>query len=250
MTNLIPTVIVDKNNKVTTVHKKQQADALGAAIPGPVAVNPTKTVQQKTEEIQELLQNIPGYDVRTQGPGLASGILDNLQMRADHRYLDQVTALLESTIAMGDDEVSRHYGRYIMTILNQDDRDQVKAVLAHHDYLSRNTGKITDFVRLYRNLTQEYGVKPDKNGRIGSMEAHIQASDNYVKNILKFGGLHSVYVNNSVYINAVEKYADQIDKLIAYREEHPPNFVHGVDTFDAEHFEGVLAAGSLGDGWL
>lgn len=250
MTNLIPTVIVDKNNKVTTVHKKQQADALGAAIPGPVAVKPVKTVQQKVEEIRELVRSLPAYDERTQGPGLMSHILENLEMRSDHRYMDQVATLLESTIALGDDEVTRHYGRHIMTILSHDDADQVKAVLAHHDYLSQNTGKIADFVRLYRNLTQEYGVKPGKDGRIESMEAHIKANDHYVKNALKFTGLHSVYVNNSVYIDAVEKYANQIDKLIAYREEHPPNFVHGVDDFDAKHFEGVLAAGSLGDGWL
>jgi hypothetical protein len=213
-------------------------------------VKPVKTAEQKIDEIKELIQNLPGYDERKQGPGPMLHISDNLHMNPDCHYLDEVTSLLKCTIDMGDDEVSRHYSRHVMAILGYDDRDQVRAVLAHHDYLSRNTEKISSFVRLYRNLTKEYGVKPDKNGRIGSMEAHIQASDNYAQNTLKFGGLHSVYVNNSVYIYAVEKYSEHIDKLIAYREEHPPNFVHGVDDFDAEHFEGVLAARSLGDGWL
>jgi hypothetical protein len=48
----------------------------------------------------------------------------------------------------------------------------------------------------------------------------------------------------------VERHAENIDKLIAYRELRGVKFVGGKDTFDDEDFQKYLEQGPVAEGWL
>jgi hypothetical protein len=182
-------------------------------------------------------------------------IRDELISANDAEYLVGVQALASRLAAEGAKGQELLTG--IMNYAEFGDRQTMSLIIAHHDDLIIKPVLILMVTSLTRGLLNKGITAIGVDGRVSTLHAHFKAKGHYDQQINKIYGLEDLpeqietYRGNTVYATAVERHADKIDKLLAYRD------LRGItmdrderDGYDEEDFLQYLAHGAVGSGWL
>lgn len=247
---LIPTLIVDKNGKQTTVRKKPQAASTGKALPAPnIAAAEQRARKRLVKDILAILEADHRLTNRSEWSEEGKQISKHLAKEKDHEYLQKVhdvCALMTKESQIGDLwQLSR--------VLCQNGKDALNAMHAHLDWISANPGYTTRFVTLQHALVVNRRVKPESNGTIPHIETHLHAQARYnaARNKRTDYALVQQYEFNYPYMEMVEKHADHIDALFDYRDARAlEGTTIGVDDMDEQDFAEYLKHNAVKDGWL
>jgi tripartite-type tricarboxylate transporter receptor subunit TctC len=120
-----------------------------------------------------------------------------------------------------------------------------EALLAAHanlDSIKTSGINIRDFIYA-RTFLAACGIKEDAQGKLPTVAAHLYAREQY-KHFADAMYHSFVYNLDTVYVAAVEKYAEQVETLVKYRNER------GDRNFDEQDFLQYLNLGVLAGGWL
>lgn len=259
--NLVPTVIVDRNGKATTVHKKPNVPVKMTPFGKPVLPPAKPTDKMTGEEIANTIikritkapppEGYPQYGIR-----LDKEPRQKLLSTADDpAYLRRLHTLIEDL--MGSGETAKY--QMVIDMLNHtelDNKTQILLVCAHQDYLDKYPHELDAVANFGLFLIKEGVSEPDENGRLPALPEHLAARRHYRK---QHGAAYGNYSNhplhdyrkNRVYMAVVERHHDKLEKLLAYRELrgiHADS--NGQDTFDEQDFQKYLEQGAVANGWL
>lgn len=247
--NVYPVVVIDVNGKVTTVHKKNQPASTGFVKPPvPVAVN--KGSKERRRLARESLR-----------------VLDEDGRVADRSGWEKSYKIIKSNIESFPREVLEElYELCTMMSLNthspdmwklvreleKNDAGMVKFLCAHRDWITSKPSQTGTAIGLFMAL-RRLGVQQQDDGQIPSFEAHARAKRHYDSHRYARVAYAVVtsYEYNGEYMTMVERHADHIDDLLAYREARGLDDAEdGPELLDEQDFAEYRKYGSVKDGWL
>lgn len=182
-------------------------------------------------------------------------IHDDLFSTRDAEYLVGVQAFVGRLAAGG--LKGRELLMGMLNYVEFGDRQTMSLIIAHHDDFIIEPKIMTSVTTLTKGLLNAGVTTIGADGRVSTLKAHFKAKGHYDQQLYDTYGIEDppeqieIYRNNTVYATAVERHADKIDKLLAYRD------LRGItvdrdekDSYDEEDFLQYLAQGAVGSGWL
>lgn len=173
----------------------------------------------------------------------------------DYEYLKTIQALVLRMAAGGAK------GCELLTMMMNyvafGDRQTMSLIIAHYDDFIIEPKLLVSVTTLSRGLLNKGIMTIGADGRVATLYAHFKAKGHYDQQFYETYGLEDmpeqieIYRANTVYAAAVERHADKIDKLLAYRDLRGITVDHNErDGYDEEDFLQYLAHGAVGTGWL
>jgi hypothetical protein len=251
---LVPSVVVDRNGKTTTVYKKPNKPVRSSAFTSPVLPAAKPTGKMTGEEIaytiiRRLKNYTPpnGYPKVRIFPEVRHSLLEGA---TDRDHIRGVHTLFE-TLMSGTEP--QHY-QAIHTLIKEMDlasRLDMKVLYSQMDYVMKNPTSVMEIAHFGRFLVREGIIDPDSEAPFASLSAHVEAQRHYRRLHAAQHGYYSDDPFNDYrklpnYMAAVERYYDKLEYLFSYKELRS---VEG-DTFDEQDFQNYLQQGAVANGWL
>jgi hypothetical protein len=246
MSNTIPTPIVDKNGRNTTVYRKPETTSTSSAsMPAPVLQSKRPPRHLIIDEIMESLRSnlAPNHNSRYRESFI--NISRSLSGTADEEYPARVLEMVSKVAPKIDpDTVSM---MELMMRLSKGDEYVVDSMCAHSDFLASHPQTIRTFTNLRRSLMEKLDVIPDDNGYMPTIESHVEAARAYRVMVRKNGwedreDFLSDYVDNVDVMRVVEKYPSQFNELV--------DFIGSGNDLNEQDFQTYLSFGAVRDGML
>lgn len=137
------------------------------------------------------------------------------------------------------------------------EKQTTSLVIAHHDDLLADPTLLPLLTSLTKRLVADGVVHVGADGRVESIHAHIKAKNHYIDQLYaKYGAEDppeqiATYRTNRHYVEAVERHANRIEHLLAYRDVRPLAVdEEGNDLYNEEEFLQYLSHGAVGSGLL
>lgn len=257
--NLQPTVIVDKNGKTTTVHRKPNLPVKVAGISKPVLPAPKPTDKMTGEEIAHtVIKRIKN----TESPKGCTRIVvlprhrrALLEAAKDVDHIRGIHAMFEALMS-GDKD---HYQAAI-TIFSElkfdEEKWKVRTLYANQDLLMERPNDVLDIAYFGTFLFEAGVAEAGKDGHIPSLGTHLKARRHHSSVAGKQFGHYKVppqldYRKDWSYMDMVERNQDKVEQLMAYRELRGIQLdADGKDMIDEADFHAYLNQGAVADGWL
>jgi len=256
--NLVPAVIVDRNGKTTTVHRKPNTPVKEPAFAKPVLPEAKPTEKMTGEEIAyTIIKRIKnatppnGYEKIRILPLIRKSFVEASE---DRNYIRSVHSLLEALIS-GE---PAHYqvATDILYLIGVEDKKRIRVLYSNQDILMEKPGDVLDIANFASFLISSGAASTENGWHVPSLKAHLKARQHYRRqHRAQFGGAAPAstipqYRDNLGYMEAVESNYEKIDKLIEYRNLRGINIKDGREKIDAEDFRGYLKQGAVSNGWL
>lgn len=251
---LEPVVITDVNGKITTVHrKKPAASGKTSGVPAPVTSKAKLSPEVMIQEIVDIVSSITPAE-------------NFPRLRIDATRLDELEGLRTKNparlfkvhefftyVSTGNGAYRAIYNLLYSSIGLGERR--METLHAYREYVLENPEWVVHIMRVHAVLTQTYKFLPDKEGRVPTLAEHMRARMHYeeklTQELWELGSDLISYESNSVYIKAVQKYAANLDVLMAYREQRGIHLLDDEDAFDDLAFDEYLKQHpSIAEGWL
>lgn len=168
--------------------------------------------------------------------------------KVSHEYVSRLHSLALYFDESGDNKFFRELVEYVGVL----DEEAVKSLCHYREYLLRHQEDTEAVVIMHRALEKQ-GVIAGEDGSYSTMEEHLKAQAHYTQQYRAQHGVSGMvhYISNRVYINAVERHADRLTELLAYRDERGISLTEvKTDRFDEEDFQSYLSHGPVADGYL
>lgn len=246
MSNSIPTPIVDKNGRHTTVYRKSETSSTTAAsIPAPVMQSKRPARHLIIDGIMDALRS--NLTPRHHGQYRESfiNISRSLSGTADEGYPARVLEMVSKVAPKIDpDTVSL---MELMMRLSNGDEHVVNSMCAHSDFLASHPQTIRTFTNLRRSLMEKLDVVPEDNGHMPTIESHVEAAKAYKVMVRKNGwedreDFLSEYVDNVDVMRMVEKYPSKFNELV--------DFIGRGNDLNDKDFQSYLSLGAVREGML
>jgi hypothetical protein len=258
-TPLVPTVIVDKNGKMTTVHKKPNLPVKVAGISKPVLPVAKPTDKMTGEEIANtVIKRIKntdppkGYTRIVIHPHVRRSLLEAAK---DVEHIRGIHSMFEALMSGGKD----HYQAAI-TIINElkfdGDKWKVRTLYANQDILMERPNDVLDIAYFGTFLFESGVTEAGKDGHIPSLGNHLKARSHHSLVSRSQFGDYKVppqidYRNDWDYMDMVERNQDKLEQLMSYRKLRGIQLdADGNDLIDEADFHAYLTQGAVADGWL
>lgn len=260
--NLVATPIVDKNGKATTVLRKPaQAPSRTLLTSPPALAVPALnlSIVERVDDLLDVMRSFPvpeGHYPLPVDDDMCSMLLD---LGSDERYISKLKTLFQTLASGGRRDLDLI--TEVMDVIMIDDVTAMTTVCDNLDYLREEyPSDAVEVVQFWSRMVDRGMVPKPVDGEASNLNAHCLARTQYGGQVAEARRLLrkkqdessnlGKYHDNRVYIAAVERHAENIDKLIAYRELRGAKFVDGKDTFDEEDFQKYLEQGPVAEGWL
>jgi hypothetical protein len=184
--DLTPTIITDKNGRITTVHKKNDSDVgTSVSIPAPSLLRSafdfgrTKRIN-KAALINETLTQLDSFRAHDGSPMFNEAQLERIKERFEeaknNKELKVVSAGAEALTTTRDREfIYRALCQYYPT-----DGKRGLLVLGNHlDILIENPNNAERLYRLDDTLTARYGLHNDAETEVSTLRPHLLAKIDY-----------------------------------------------------------------------
>ena len=251
--NLVPTVITDKNGKITTVHKilfetptspwSTPPPPGGWSKPKHKAEPPVSPYSREREAApigteEERAATLAALSKLMEGRQWFQGSIRVLINCKDGDYLKRVYKAIDSVSP--DDEIT-----LVSSISMKKDVEVNFACEYNHLVTDAQDSSLGSLLQLHKELLKDGICETDENGCVKAFEAHLYARDNTVvpKGHMRMGR-YGFTVDNEDYVALVDQYADNVHQLAAYVSER------GYEDFDHNDFAEYLSNGPVSDGWL
>lgn len=256
---LIPTVIVDKNGKTTTVHKKPNIPVKVTGFSKPVLPDAKPTDKMTGEEIAHtVIKRIKNTDPPK---GCTRIVVQPHHRRAlleaakDVDHIRGIHSMFEALMS-GD----KHHYQAAITIFSElkfaGDKWKVRTLYANQDLLMERPNDVLDIAYFGTFLFESGVADAGKDGHIPSLDNHLKARKHHGSLFQDQFGVYSSmkaadYRNNWDYMDVVERNQDKLEQLMAYRKLRGIQLdVDGKDLIDEADFHAYLKQGAVADGWL
>lgn len=207
--DLNPTVITDKNGKVTTVHKKSSAAPSNANIPSPRV--------QNQDGIKEMSARVAAALDRTHGRQDTPAIKGFLRKMGD--LAEAFVETVEK--AAKDDESGHEYGKanlsYLILALADADTG-CRRTLKYHEVFPENVA-LTDARFILKRIVEAFGGDTSRPEYTEQVRAHLYAAANYQrhddKDYAKFD-----YEGNDELFNLVSRRPQDVEEIMRLHNEY------------------------------
>jgi hypothetical protein len=240
---LIPTPVVDKRGRQTTVYKKPQDGAQGLqnAIPAPAAPS------SGSRPSRELVERVSALFPTQRHEGFMKIKLPNLSVEA----VELVGKCAEKLVAKAIDETRSEsflLSDLVYTVTGIDGgvipEESLPFLLRGIDSIT-DEFKFSDLKTIY--LKSMHGSEPAPDN---VLDAHVIAGHDYFESALN--SEHNIpfsYIDNEVVFDLVARHPDKADIIIKHRETYHPE-ANGTDEFEADLERISELNKSISEGWL
>jgi hypothetical protein len=178
----------------------------------------------------------------------------------DEHYISKLKTLFQTLASGGRRDLDLI--TEVLDVIMIDDVTAMTTVCDNLDYLREEypSNNAVEVIQFWSRMVDRGMVPKPVDGEASSLGAHCLARTQYGDQVWEARQLRRTkpdefsdlgkYPDNRVYIAAVERHSENIDKLIAYRELRGAKFVDGKDTFNEEDFQKYLEQGPVAEGWL
>jgi hypothetical protein len=216
--SLTPTVISDKNGKITTVHKKtEDLAAASASIPAPSLLRSafdfgrTKRIN-KAALINETLTQLDGFRAHDGSPMFDEKQLARIKERFEeaknNKELKTVNAAAEALKTTRD----REFIYATLCRLYPTDGKRGLFVMGNHlDVLAQHPDNAEELYNLDDCLTTRYGLRNDAETEVSTLREHLLAKIDYPFK----GGLRQ-YEMSMNYVEFVQKRPELVSEMMRF----------------------------------
>lgn len=207
--DLTPTVITDKNGKVTTVHKKSSKATKNATLPSPRVQSP--------ERMNELLSRA----------AVALDMRNSKDAASIKRFLAKIDDMAEPFVkaaekAVADDEAGKDYGKanrsFLMLAVVDADGGLRKSLLPYLDVFPENVA-LTDARFTIQKIAKAFGGDPKSPEYVEQVRAHTFASANYQRPDKDDYALFD-YEDNDALFNMVMRRPEDVEEIMKLHNEY------------------------------
>lgn len=261
--NLVPTPIVDKNGVPSTRLKKIDGGTdKPVAIPAPgsnlLAPRAQKTAtlssffsdrKERKQLAAEITIGLWSFDERLRHGYVEGDAGDFLAKIKDLGYLRDLKTVTELVTRkeLGRDMFNDGRDSLISMIFKSEPTDRQKrkmrTIARYSGWMRENNVRFGHFLLAYDAIAQSGATVTLEDGTIRSMEAHCQVVT-AMEEARSSPYTGARYVRNSNFGDAVDKYPEHVEPLVAYVSER------GIKNFDEDDFLHYLDGGAVADGWL
>lgn len=248
--NLRPVVVIDVNGKITTVHKKNPSASTGFVKPLVPPVAASTDSKERRRLARESLR-ILDEDGRVADKDGWEKSYKTIKSNIESYPRETLEELHELCSMMSQNTHSPDMWKLVRE-LEKNDFGIVRFLCSHREWIASKPAQTGTAITLFESL-RRLGIQQDDDGRMPTVELHVQAKRHYDthRNARIAYALVTNYEYNSEYMTMVEKHADHIDDLLAYRAARGlEDDEDGPAPLDEQEFEEYLKYGSVKDGWL
>lgn len=234
---LVPTSIVDKNGRQTTVHRKPQDGSVSTAksFPAPVPAPAASPSREEQENAVADLFYPPRY---------VSFVKRKLESLSDESVdlVGKCAKKLNASRFKSDSSTLAH-------LVSDIDGGRVPEEII--PFLFRGIDNLSEEFRLPDlKMLYLHAMKNDVPASDNVLDAHLHVVNNYFQAVLDSdASIPFKYVDNKVLFGMVERNPDKADIIIRHRHKYMPEF-DGPEAFESDLENIAELHTSVDDGWL